>query len=996
MPPTVEELFDRWRSQRDHRALAAVFDRTAPEVWRVARHLSGDRSEADDLLQATFLAAMESAGHWRHAQPLVPWLLGILTNKLRLTRRRQRQREARRPELAATRPTPAPSDPVADASHGELRERLKDRLAALPEVYRAVLVLHLEHGLSALEIADALGRPRATVRSQLHRGLELLRRDLPSGLRAPANDANGRPDLRSVRAAVLIAAGGSATIVPLSVGITVMAKKLVLGVALVLAAGLWYGWPRSAPPVPPPKTPSSTPVATAPETAPAMEQTTEPPTTARTPLVEAPRGVGSLRVHVRWADGAPAVAMKVCVQPVTANDWFAQTWRTTDGRGIAEYHDLAPGKVQVRTGHGGSREAVNLADAVTEVELTIPVGIDVRGTVVDPDGRLLGGAIIAVGTSSEDVLEVARTEANGTFFLRSVAGRNRVAAFADGFAGSQVLAASQFSDGPQELRLAGIAGGIAGRVLDADGRALVGAWVAHGYALEARERDGKFILAAMRVALTDAAGEFRLQAVPLGMSWPLHAGALGHATWKGSVRVTDGEVPFVEIRLERAVQLHGTLRDESGAPVRGHVSVIDCNSPGLGIGDQRPQWSRPFAGTRADGAYAFRNLPAGELVVSASDNHGKVASRTFQAQPGDQLKWDPVLVGDLAIRGRLLDDGGQPLADWRVVARGPEGQPTPSDSTTDADGNFAMRGCAQVAYAVRCYAKGDWHQAIVEQPGVEPGGAPLVLRVSRTAMPTCFVHGRLADDETVAGLRVLVVGERSGLLMSEPLRPGDAFEFGPMPPERFALQLQRLVSDGDQGEPLVVALGDHRLQVGERLDLGTVRTPPLGELDVTLVDAAGQPVAKGTVPLALFGAPMGGISVEIVDGHGSKQLAPGTYLPTTGINRTTIEHAPIVIVSGERTDAQLRIADAVHRQVRYDLTAVGVPMRADATWKKAGQPLQRHWFGFWQEHPTTIDHHFTPGAWELELELGTGVVQRFPFVVSTDASGPVIEIRVAQ
>jgi DNA-directed RNA polymerase specialized sigma24 family protein len=56
----VEELFERWRQRGDVAALAGVFDRTAPEIWRVARHLCGNRSEADDLLQATFLAAMES------------------------------------------------------------------------------------------------------------------------------------------------------------------------------------------------------------------------------------------------------------------------------------------------------------------------------------------------------------------------------------------------------------------------------------------------------------------------------------------------------------------------------------------------------------------------------------------------------------------------------------------------------------------------------------------------------------------------------------------------------------------------------------------------------------------------------------------------------------------------------------------------------------------------------------------------------------------------
>lgn len=735
MPPTVEELFDRWRSQGDHRALAAVFDRTATEVWRVARHLCGNHSEADDLLQATFLAAMQSAGHWRRGQPLVPWLLGILTNKLRLARRQQRQGQEKQTEVFATRPQPTRDDPLAAAAHGELREQLQHRLAELPEVYRAVLVLQLEHGLSAHEIADALGRSRATVRSQLHRGLELLRRALPAGLQPTSSGADASRDLRSVRAAVLMAAIGRATVVPLSLSLTVMAKKLLVGVVLLLAAGVWFGWPRSAAAVPADAPPAATQVATATDSPVVTEQAVQSPATSRTPVVENTRsGVGSLRVRVRWADGTPAAAMGVCVQPIGSSNWFAQSWQTTDVSGITEYHNLSPGKVQVRAGHGGSVEAISEADVVTDVELTIPQGIDVRGTVVDPDGRLVGGAIITVGRGSEDVLEVRRTDANGTFFLRSVAKRNLVTAFAEGFAGSQVLTAEQFADGTQELRLTGIAGSVAGRVFDTDGRPLAGAWVTHGYTLF----DFTGTLTAMRVALTDAAGEFRLQAIPLAMSWPLHAGALGHATWKGTVKVTASDTPFVEIRLERAVHLRGTLRDQNGAPVSGVVTVIDRNSPGKSIADQRP-WrnSRSFDSTHAESVFAFPNLPAGDLLVSARDKHGNVASRTFKALPGDQLEWDPVLTNDLAIRGKLLDDGGRPLAGWRVAAGGPEGQPEPSPTETASDGSFALLSCAQVAYAVRCYVKGDWHQAILEQRGVEPGGEPLVLRVERAAMPTC-------------------------------------------------------------------------------------------------------------------------------------------------------------------------------------------------------------------------------------------------------------------
>src|SRR5262249_37653489 len=62
MPATsLEHLFERYRSQGDLEALASVFDRVAPELLALAAHLVRDPSEAEDLLQSTFVAAIEGA-----------------------------------------------------------------------------------------------------------------------------------------------------------------------------------------------------------------------------------------------------------------------------------------------------------------------------------------------------------------------------------------------------------------------------------------------------------------------------------------------------------------------------------------------------------------------------------------------------------------------------------------------------------------------------------------------------------------------------------------------------------------------------------------------------------------------------------------------------------------------------------------------------------------------------------------------------------------------
>ena len=79
----AEQDFLRFLRKGDTRALARVFDRLAPELLLVALHLTREHNRAEDLIQETFLRAMESAERYRRGSPLQPWLVGILMNAAR-------------------------------------------------------------------------------------------------------------------------------------------------------------------------------------------------------------------------------------------------------------------------------------------------------------------------------------------------------------------------------------------------------------------------------------------------------------------------------------------------------------------------------------------------------------------------------------------------------------------------------------------------------------------------------------------------------------------------------------------------------------------------------------------------------------------------------------------------------------------------------------------------------------------------------------------------
>jgi DNA-directed RNA polymerase specialized sigma24 family protein len=116
---TLDRLFDRFRRQGDVAALGEVFDGTASELLRVGMFLSRSAAEAEDLLQATFVTAIERAGQYDGSRALLPWLLGILAHHARDARRRgQRAIDPGRLERAA------PEDPHVAVEAAELEREL--------------------------------------------------------------------------------------------------------------------------------------------------------------------------------------------------------------------------------------------------------------------------------------------------------------------------------------------------------------------------------------------------------------------------------------------------------------------------------------------------------------------------------------------------------------------------------------------------------------------------------------------------------------------------------------------------------------------------------------------------------------------------------------------------------------------------------------------------------------------------------------------------------
>jgi RNA polymerase sigma-70 factor (ECF subfamily) len=143
-------------------------------LFNVAYRLTGNEHDAQDLAQEALLRVRAGLRTYE-PRSLEGWLARIVTNLFLddVRRRRRRPVDALPDDVLGER---VPSAPPADEASERLSDAAQRALTALPDDYRAAVVLCDVVGMSYDEISDALGIPAGTVRSRIHRGRRLLRK----------------------------------------------------------------------------------------------------------------------------------------------------------------------------------------------------------------------------------------------------------------------------------------------------------------------------------------------------------------------------------------------------------------------------------------------------------------------------------------------------------------------------------------------------------------------------------------------------------------------------------------------------------------------------------------------------------------------------------------------------------------------------------------------------------------------------------------------------
>ena len=174
------ELVERCRSGND-RAFEELVDHFKDLVFALIARTVQDRSRAEDLAQDVFLRIHRGLPYFRGEARLSTWIYRIVANVCL----QEHGRPSSTISLDEERTGEDVKVSVSDRQFGdlELRDRLDKAIARLPAHYRLLVAAHYLQGVRYEDLAEALQMPLGTVKTQLYRAKQQLRRLLETDLK---------------------------------------------------------------------------------------------------------------------------------------------------------------------------------------------------------------------------------------------------------------------------------------------------------------------------------------------------------------------------------------------------------------------------------------------------------------------------------------------------------------------------------------------------------------------------------------------------------------------------------------------------------------------------------------------------------------------------------------------------------------------------------------------------------------------------------------------
>lgn len=150
------------------------------KLYRIARAIVKDDSDAEDILQDTYLKAYEKLGQFQNRSQFSTWIIRILINNANATLNKRKRFDKSVPAEDAYLNTPDsfPQNPDFQMSNNELKKILEQAIDNLPETLRGVYIMREVEGFSVAETSECLNITQENVKTRLHRAKTILKDEL--------------------------------------------------------------------------------------------------------------------------------------------------------------------------------------------------------------------------------------------------------------------------------------------------------------------------------------------------------------------------------------------------------------------------------------------------------------------------------------------------------------------------------------------------------------------------------------------------------------------------------------------------------------------------------------------------------------------------------------------------------------------------------------------------------------------------------------------------
>ncbi len=989
---------------------------TSRSLRKLARSLTSQEADADDLAQSTMVTALTRPPRFASRA----WFERVLRNRASDHRRNEKVRRERHAEHAPAEAAPSTDHIVEQLDVFRL---LTEAVQELSSEQREATFLRFFDDLTPTEIAQRLDVPIKTIKTRLNRALAVLRRRIEQKRGSEWRAAllplcTLRPEAASALPTILT------TGLLMSKRVATVVAVLGLGLCslfIVFASGSWpFGDDTTAQHNPDSAYPKQTNIETeapvpAIADATAKEQRIEVSSKSAAEEEPAPnRPQGKLSITALWHDGTRASGVTMKISPMTGNrSPFDQQREITNAEGIAHFEVVHAGKYRLRSDRGGDTDVEVLADTTSEIEFTIEPNVDIEGSVVEASGSPVSGATIWLTSRStrwSGASAVAKSDKNGRFHLRSIPATQSLGAAASQFAPSALVDLEDVDTSKPpakiQLQLRKKGGDLTGIVRTATGKPSPNALVClgkskrHSYRIGNTEKE----VWTPRTVRSDKDGRYRIPGVSPG-EHPLAVLGSKHPIWRGLISIKAEAMTTQDVDLKAGVTVTGIVVDTSGTPVEDvRVGAFDI-APRLdfiqmGQIDYDEVFGYARTKTDADGRYRLdRVVPGKVILIAVESGNGEDACLSAHAelacQPGAQQVWNPILDAGRTIVGIALFRDGKPMPMHFISARNAKSGKRHT-VTTNREGKFLFTNLEATSFTVSVQY---WDAPKGTEPLVRDGVWPDGKEQRLTAP---FDSPKKEKDGKVRGTIVDAAGRlahRNALRMilsrgnswhNGPKIDGMNFVFNRIKPGR----VRAIVFSGEE----VIGQSDwEELESGQDLDLGAITTQPGGRLRVQISRGAEM---RGSAPI-LWAKPTDvtrsrriELKDDIVE---AGNLSSGEYTFYSNAPGMIRIDGAFTIRPGEETQLNLTLNPAADQLfVVHMPTGVGTGSMKLVIQNRAGAKV-------WDRNIADVSRRTLPlkttaripiGQYSIAAELSSGESASRQFEVRQHGKVPVIELQL--